>query len=68
VTVVASPSHIASVMDDGSVELEEDAEVDRVDWRPGGGRRVHTLENRGSGFYKNFIVELVDADGSHDGG
>jgi hypothetical protein len=60
-TVVASPSDIASVMDDGHVELEAEAEVDRVDWYPGGEPRVHTLENRGSGFYKNFTVELLDA-------
>jgi hypothetical protein len=60
VTVVAKPSHIASVMDDGTVEVEFDAEVDHVDWRQFGGRRVHTLENRGSTPYKNFIVELLD--------
>lgn len=60
-TVVASGSRIASVMADGRVELEVDAEVDRVDWRGRpAGRRVHTLENRGDRPYKNFIVELLD--------
>ena len=61
VTVVAAGSHIASVMDDGSVEVEFEAEVDHVDWRERpDGRRVHTLENRGDRPYKNFIVELLD--------
>ena len=61
VTVVASGSRIASVMDDGRVELELSAEVDHVDWRDRPtGRRVHTLENRGDRPYKNFIVELLE--------
>ena len=60
-TVVAGGSRIASVMADGRVELELDAEVDHVDWRERpAGRRVHTLENRGNRPYKNFIVELLD--------
>jgi hypothetical protein len=60
VTVVAEGSHIASVMEDGEVEVEFDATVDHVDWREFDGRRVHTLENRGTTPYKNFIVELLD--------
>ena len=61
VTVVVAGSKIASVMDDGRVELVLDAEVDRVDWRDRpAGRRVHTLENRGDRPFKNFIVELLD--------
>jgi hypothetical protein len=63
VTVVAEASRIASVMEDGTIELEFDADVDHVDWHAGEGRRVHTLENRGTGHYKNFIVELLDAEG-----
>jgi hypothetical protein len=61
VTVVAAGSHIASVMDDGRVEVEFEAEVDHVDWhdRPSDGR-VHTLVNKGDRPYKNFIVELLD--------
>ena len=63
VTVVAEPARIASVMGDGTVELEIDAEVDRIDWHEApaaGDRRVHTLENRGNTFYKNFIIELLE--------
>ena len=60
ITVVASASRVASVLEDGTVEGEFDAEVDGVVWHDGRSRRVHTLENRGSGFYKNFIVELID--------
>jgi hypothetical protein len=61
VTVVAGGSHIASVMDDGSVEVDFEAEVDHVDWRERPAeRRVHTLVNRGERPYKNFIVELLD--------
>jgi hypothetical protein len=60
VAVVAQGSKIASVMIDGSVELEFDAEVDHVDWHEFEGPRVHTLENRGTTPYKNFIVELLD--------
>jgi hypothetical protein len=61
VTVVADGSSIASVMDDGRVEVAFDARVDHVDWhdRPQHGR-VHTLLNRGDRPYKNFIVELLD--------
>lgn len=61
VTVVARGSHIASIMDDGSTEIEFDAEVDHVDWHgPLTDRRVHTLANLGEAPYKNFIVELLD--------
>lgn len=63
VTVVAQGSRIASVMDDGAVELDIDAEIDRIDWREApavSARRIHTLENRGETPYKNFIVELLE--------
>lgn len=61
VTVVARGSHIASVLNDGRVEVEFSAEVDHVDWRDRPvGRRVHTLENRGDRPFKNFIIELLD--------
>jgi len=59
VTVVAEGSSIASVMADGTVELEFEAEIDHVDWHEFDGPRVHTLENRGTTPYKNFIVELL---------
>ena len=60
VTVVAKASRIASVMDDGTVELEFEAEVDHVDWRAmSSDRRIHTLKNVGDRPYKNFIVELL---------
>lgn len=60
VTVVAQGSHIASVMEDGRVEVEFEATPDHVDWRAVDGPRVHTLENRGQTPYKNFIVELLE--------
>ena len=60
VTVVARASRIASVMADGAVELEFEAEVEHVDWRAvASGRRIHTLRNLGERQYKNFIVEFL---------